>query len=468
MNKYFILLIIFIVISVTSMDAQRRSSATYESLLQRSDQPSAYIDDAVIPISDSTAVFAAFFRLDYDFIPFLRKRPNIIPPSEELNYFAPVRMGMEIFEGKASDSRRANRNRISLFRDSYQDTVWVEQFEQTKSRLDHAQGFIGTQLSAGDYHYELQLTRGESVREIPSRNRNITIPRYSRWDKAAFTLLKNSERNGNTLRATLLNYGSSVLYGQDYEVLVAIPDTGTDISTYTFSLYRMQAGSDTSTEGDPVFETKLSDGILFHGRNPVFEKQGESVVLNMDTGSGNIRFAHIPVPNRDYENARYKLVLTTGNRDAETDKPLGERVVNSQWLDMPISLYNIDVAISMMKFIVDESEIRRLNSGSASEKENKFRKFWDQRDPTPETEFNELMAEYFNRIDHAYENFTSLQVPGYETDRGRAYILYGPPVKTERQFPTGKPTREIWEYPGRTLIFEADSGFRNFRLVSEN
>jgi len=133
-----------------------------------------------------------------------------------------------------------------------------------------------------------------------------------------------------------------------------------------------------------------------------------------------------------------------------------------------VSLYNLDVAIEMLRFIVSDSELRRINSGSASERERKFREFWAQRDPTPDTEFNELMAEYYRRIDHAYRNFSSLQTPGFDTDQGKAYILYGAPLNVERRLPSGSPAREIWEYPNRTLIFEATTGFGDFRLISES
>lgn len=462
MKKLLLLLTItFLMISVVDIHAQRRS-VTYESLLQRTGQPSAYIDDAVIPVDDSKAVFSTFFRLDYDFIPFLRKRPNTTPPSEELEYFAPVRMGIEIYEGEASDSRRANRNRTSVFRDSFSDTVWVESFEQTRSRLNHTTGFIRTELNAGDYHYELQVTRGESIRENSSRNRNITVPEYSSWEKGSFILLKQGDRSDGTLNATLLNYGSNVLYGQDYDLLVVLPrETSTQ---YSFSIYKMRIGSDDETQGDAIYEAPLTQDDLFTAANPVFDRNGNEVTLQMDTETGNIQFAHLSIPNQDFENTRYKLMLQTDGEEA----PIFERIVSSQWLDMPISLYNIDVAIRMMKFIVNESELRRLNSGSTSEKEEKFRDFWAERDPTPDTEFNELMSEYYKRVDHAYENFTALQVPGFETDRGQAYILYGPPDNIERQFPTGQPTREIWEYPNRTLVFESAPGFRDFQLVSEN
>src|SRR5690625_5978195 len=100
---------------------------------------------------------------------------------------------------------------------------------------------------------------------------------------------------------------------------------------------------------------------------------------------------------------------------------------------MPTSLYNIDVAVDMLRFILAENERRELASGAAADKERKVRQFWAERDPTPEAEFNELMAEYYRRVDDAYKNFSSLQVPGYDTEQGQTDIVCGPAVSVERR-----------------------------------
>ncbi|MEX0823797.1 MAG: GWxTD domain-containing protein [Balneolaceae bacterium] len=463
MHRISFLLIAAAFTFIIDADAQRRT--TYENLLQRSDQPAAYIDHLFVPTSDSTATFSVFFRLDYDFIPFLKKRANMEAPSDESEFFAPVRMGLEIFEGTYRDTRRGRSDQVSIYRDSWQDTVWVSNFEKTKSRLDHAQGFLQTDLTNGDYNYELQLARGESVREQSSRRKNFTIPNYSEWNKAHFYFLSSLSNSDNQLSASILNYGDNVLYGQNYHLLILLPDSGEqNENELTVSIHKLIAGSDKETEAEPVFEQSIHSDDTFTGSEVQFLKQDDQIRMNMDTGSGVAKFASFMIPNQNFENASYKLTLNSSG----ADEPLAEKIINSQWIDMPISLYNLDVAINMMKFIVDDSELRRINSGSTAEKEQKFREFWKERDPSPNTEFNELMTEYYKRIDYTYSNFSSLQIPGYETDQGRAYILYGPPNNVERRFPTNSPTREIWEYQGKTLIFEATTGFGDFELISES
>ena len=133
---------------------------------------------------------------------------------------------------------------------------------------------------------------------------------------------------------------------------------------------------------------------------------------------------------------------------------------------MPRSLYNLDLSIDMLRFILSPEQLDEIKDGDFSEKEQKFRAFWKERDPTKQTEFNELMTEYYRRIDQAYEKFSTFGVKGFNSDRGRTFILMGPPETTKRIYPTNSPTREIWTYPGKRYIFEATSGFGDFRLLT--
>lgn len=62
------------------------------------------------------------------------------------------------------------------------------------------------------------------------------------------------------------------------------------------------------------------------------------------------------------------------------------------------------------------------------------------------------IAEYYQSITHANQFFTDYK-PGWKTDRGMIYIVFGPPVKVIKE-----DWREIWEY-SEELSFE-------FRIIS--
>jgi GWxTD domain-containing protein len=80
--------------------------------------------------------------------------------------------------------------------------------------------------------------------------------------------------------------------------------------------------------------------------------------------------------------------------------------------------------------ITDEEREVFLNLTTAEEKERFIEQFWRRRDPDPETEINEFREEHYRRIAYANDHF-SIGAPGWKTDRGRVYILHGPPDSKE-------------------------------------
>ncbi len=76
--------------------------------------------------------------------------------------------------------------------------------------------------------------------------------------------------------------------------------------------------------------------------------------------------------------------------------------------------------------------------------------FWRRRDPTPETPENEFRDQYAARFANANALFRAGR-PGWKTDRGRLYILLGPPTYIDRN-PMGRTSTErpseVWTYMG--------------------
>ena len=77
----------------------------------------------------------------------------------------------------------------------------------------------------------------------------------------------------------------------------------------------------------------------------------------------------------------------------------------------------------------EEKEFRKLPSDDA--RAAYVERFWSLRDPTPETWFNEYRQAFWQRVTEANEKFLDSAGPGWRTDRGKIYILYGPPSSTQ-------------------------------------
>jgi GWxTD domain-containing protein len=78
--------------------------------------------------------------------------------------------------------------------------------------------------------------------------------------------------------------------------------------------------------------------------------------------------------------------------------------------------------------ITDQERAAFQQLGADAERERFVQQFWERRDPTPGTPRNEMKEEHYRRIAYANQRFaTSSGLPGWKTDRGRIYIMYGTP-----------------------------------------
>jgi GWxTD domain-containing protein len=78
--------------------------------------------------------------------------------------------------------------------------------------------------------------------------------------------------------------------------------------------------------------------------------------------------------------------------------------------------------------------------------------FWARRDPTPDTEENEFKEDHYARIAYANEHFAA-GIPGWKTDRGRIYIVFGKPDEIESHPAGGSYERPMEEGGGETSTF---------------
>ena len=63
---------------------------------------------------------------------------------------------------------------------------------------------------------------------------------------------------------------------------------------------------------------------------------------------------------------------------------------------------------------------------SDEERQHFVEQFWERRNPTPGTSQNAFKEEHYRRIAYANSRFSSAK-PGWQSDRGRIYIKFGPP-----------------------------------------
>ena len=102
--------------------------------------------------------------------------------------------------------------------------------------------------------------------------------------------------------------------------------------------------------------------------------------------------------------------------------------------------------------ITDEERAAFKQLSNDEERDNFIEAFWQRRDPTPDTEENEFKEEHYQRIAYANEHFAA-GVPGWKTDRGRIYIVFGKPDEIESHPSGGSYERPMEEGGGTTSTF---------------
>ena len=102
--------------------------------------------------------------------------------------------------------------------------------------------------------------------------------------------------------------------------------------------------------------------------------------------------------------------------------------------------------------ISDEERAAFKQLSNDEERDNFIEAFWQRRDPTPDTEENEYKEEHYRRIAYSNEHFAA-GIPGWKSDRGRMYIMYGPADEVDSHPSGGSYERPMEEGGGETSTF---------------
>ena len=115
--------------------------------------------------------------------------------------------------------------------------------------------------------------------------------------------------------------------------------------------------------------------------------------------------------------------------------------VYKKWLDEDVRWIITDEELSAFKKLSNNAERDIFIEG-----------FWQRRDPTPDTAENEYKEEHYRRIAYANEHYAA-GMPGWRTDRGRIYVMYGPPTSIDSHPMGGPYQRSAEEGGGSTETF---------------
>ncbi|MFZ1939052.1 MAG: GWxTD domain-containing protein [Terracidiphilus sp.] len=120
-------------------------------------------------------------------------------------------------------------------------------------------------------------------------------------------------------------------------------------------------------------------------------------------------------------------------------------------------------------YIISDEERKAFMSLSNDEEREAFiENFWLRRNPNPDSPENEFREEHYRRIAYANEHFAAGK-PGWKTDRGRIYIMWGPPDSIDSHPSGGMYERPMDEGGGETSTFPFETWhYRYLEGIGEN
>ncbi len=331
-----------------------------------------------------------------------------------------------------------------ILEESFSQTrqVRVLSDERAKSRFDYRTNQVSFDLDEGKYEVKLVLSDPNSASvlerdfKVKLKRQHEKTPRLSdiqlvqaanptsddtsKFDKGGYTLIPSvSHRYGANDALKLLFY-FEVYQGRSDEDSIAI-ETKLRHETKGM-LYR-----DTLT-------SKITNGVLRQFRE-----------ISMD----NLR------------PGEFRLDVTLkGRRDKTLDSQA--KYFELIWSEQSLLMYDYESIVSQLSLISLPGEIQTLKSQETYDDRLKaFNDFWDSRDPTPGTRENENKNEFYHRIHVANQMFAYLRTPGWKTDRGRVYIVYGEPDQVE-DYPF-----ELNQYPHQEWHYYRDARYRKFVFIDE-
>jgi GWxTD domain-containing protein len=147
------------------------------------------------------------------------------------------------------------------------------------------------------------------------------------------------------------------------------------------------------------------------------------------------------------------------NRKEKSDRELKKELEPQykNWLDQDV-----------VYIITPEERHTFLHLSTNEEREQFIEAFWQRRNPDPDSAENTYKEEHYRRIAYANEHFAS-GIPGWKTDRGKIYIMWGPPDEIDSH-----PTGGTWDRPmdqggGETTTYAyEDWRYRYLEGIGEN
>jgi GWxTD domain-containing protein len=428
-----------------------RGVRAQEEQESKDERPPIFLEAINLIIADDTKKSRIDFNFNIpsEFFVFVRSESN---PSD---FIARGEISVEII-----DSHELSVARDIIHKELHEsETITAEGRKRAP-----IQGNFSFTLTPGSYHTLFEVNDLESKRRFEDRDPSLRLKRFGDSAQVFSTLLflnRLEVENDSLGTAYPVNLGGDAVFGKNFGILLQSVGGRDTLETVRYSIHKL----DTKDERVTVLEDSVRPNPRLANRN-LEALGGDSTLVY------SLRSKKTGVHVNTYTIQVRADTIQWGRYDVEV-RGSGETVIRKsfavRWLDMPRTLRNATLATEALQYLMSENDFDDFMGLSNKERRKAFEDFWKKRDPTPLTAYNEEMAEYYRRCDHAMESFSTLsQADGIKTDRGKVYILYGPPTRTDRVLSLNAAPQETWYYHALSMkfLFVDQNRSGNYKLLS--
>ncbi len=328
------------------------------------------------------------------------------------------------------------------------EQIWTEKVE-TKNFEESISKHVGKismesfPLEPGVYSVAVQV-RDNETKKISKRKKEVRVKDYSSPTMSISDILLVSRLN------------------KESEKMVIVPNVSGNVgNTHDgFYVFFDAYQRDADDSGKILLTVRTASGEIVLRDSMMKKLTSHKTSCIMKANCGDISAG-------DYT-LEIRLLPAIMKQTSDTSTVISTRTFSVRLRGLPMAVKNLDTAIEELKYIADDDKIDSMKESAPAEKKRLFSEFWKKRDPSPKTEYNELMEEYYTRVEYSNKNF-SHYMEGWKTDRGMVYIIFGLPNNIERHpFDMDAKPYEVWTYYeiNREFTFVDASGFGDYRLMN--
>lgn len=386
-----------------------------------------YIEKNILPSSNGIILYVSYK------IPFC----NLVFVKKEDKFFAGLKIEFELFQsGKV------------IARESSSKSIFVDNYDETKSKDKYIEGLTKFDIKNDNYTILPSLYIQNTNTTVILDSLKVIFNESVKGGIFSPMIAENkTDICGNSFLYKNVNLQNSVPFRPgNYLLIIPVKDTSTKQLIVKIEQSNKLVFEDTS-------KNFISSQLVL--------KECNSIV-GIFNSNVETQCKYFIIDNFNYKlnEGIAKLLIYIDNKHSQ------EFNLNVLWENKPISLNDILFSIEILEVIEDKNIVVNLMNHPRHELYKHLVDYWDKKYPKRKFAFNELMNEFYNRVDYAINNFSTIaNKNGAKTDRGRIYIKYGKPDKIFREY-SDNNVAEIWYYKtiNKQFVFVDNTGLGDYTL----